>query len=310
MSLFDEYLFVDWSAANGAQSPQPRADAVWIGELVPGVRQLETYHRTRESGVSHVARVLQDGVADQRRVLVGFDFPYGYPDGFSIALDLPSGRHSWWMVWAELAHRVRDTSNNENNRFTAAGELNAIIGNGQGGPFWGAPVRTAVANLGRLSPGFPFRCPRGEQLSRLRTVDARLPGTQEAWKLFGAGSVGSQALTGIPYVYSLRRSVVLARVSRVWPFETGFTSTPCPSEGPFVLHAEIWPGVVEDRVQMLTAADRTLIRDRVQVRAMCEWAAECDAANQLGKYFNMPANLHPQQVQACLENEGWVLGAL
>ncbi len=168
MSLFDEYLFVDWSAANGAQSPQPRADAVWIGELVPGGKcQLETYHRTRESGVSHVARVLQDGVADQRRVLVGFDFPYGYPDGFSIALDLPSGRHSWWMVWAELAHRVRDTSNNENNRFTAAGELNAIIGNGQGGPFWGAPVGTAVANLGRLSPGFPFRCPRGEQLSRL-----------------------------------------------------------------------------------------------------------------------------------------------
>jgi len=147
------------------------------------------------------------------------------------------------------------------------------------------------------------------QLQRLRIVEGRLPGTQETWKLFGAGSVGSQSLVGIPYLYRLRRSLDMVRISRVWPFETGFTPTPSPSQGPYVLHAEIWPGVVEQRVRELVGASPDLIRDRAQVRAMCEWAAESDHAKTLGKFFDMPAGLNQQQAQSCLEQEGWVLGA-
>jgi hypothetical protein len=42
---------------------------------------------------------------------------------------------------------------------------------------------------------------------------------------------------------------------------------------------------------------------------MCEWAAESDRAGTLGKYFDTPAGLTPEQVRACVEEEGWVLGA-
>lgn len=310
MLLFDAYVFVDWSAASGAQPQQPTADAVWVGELVPSLHyQQETYHRTRNVGVAHVTGVLQSHVQEGRRVLVGFDFPYGYPAGLAAGLALPSGPQAWWTVWAELADRLQDTPNNVSNRFVAAGELNGILRNGQPGPFWGCPVGTTVANLEARSPGFPVMCAGGVQLQRLRIVEDRLRGTQETWKLFGAGSVGSQALVGIPYLYRLRRSLDMVRISRVWPFETGFTPNPSTSQGPYVLHAEIWPGVVEQRVRELVGANPDLIRDRAQVRAMCEWAAECDETETLGTFFDLPAGLNQQQVQSCLEQEGWVLGA-
>lgn len=312
MPMFDAYVFIDWSAANGEQPQQPTADAVWVGELVRHPHrqcQREAYHRTRNDGIAHVMSVLVGHVKERRKVLVGFDFPYGYPAGFSRALCLPPGSQAWWAVWAELADRVQDAANNMSNRFAAAGELNNIAGNGNSGPFWGCPVGTVVASLQGRSPGFPFNVTGGVLLQRLRLVETRLRGTQETWKLFGAGSVGSQALVGIPYLYKLRRHLELAQFSRVWPFETQFTPTPSPSQGPFVLHAEIWPGVVEQKTQDLVDADPALIRDRAQVRAMYKWAAECDDQGTLGEFFGPPNGLNQQQIQVCLEEEGWVLGA-
>jgi hypothetical protein len=310
MPMFDAYVFIDWSAANGAQPQQPSADAVWVGELIPCLEsQRETYHRTRNAGVNYATSVLVDHVKEKRRVLVGFDFPYGYPAGFSPAIGLPSGLQSWWSVWAELADRVQDTANNVSNRFVAAGELNTIAGNGNLGPFWGCPVGTSIVNLNSRSPGFPFHATSDVPLQRLRIVEARLPGIQETWKLFGAGSVGSQALVGIPYVYQLRRHLGLVQLSKIWPFETQFTAAPSPTQGPFVLHAEIWPGVVEQSVQARVNADPALIRDQAQVRAMCEWAAECDEKGTLSQFFDLPNGLDQPQIQVCVEEEGWVLGA-
>ena len=140
-------------------------------------------------------------------------------------------------------------------------------------------------------------------------VESRLTrnGIQETWQLFGRGSVGSQALVGIPYVYKLRRHVGLDTISRVWPFETQFTTTPSCNRGPFILHAEIWPGLVNQRTQELTA--NGWIRDRAQVRIMCQWAAECDNEGTLGQFFERPNGLDQQQVQSCIEEEGWILGA-
>lgn len=132
---------------------------------------------------------------------------------------------------------------------------------------------------------------------------------RKSGSFFYNGSVGSQALVGIPYVYKLSRHPLLAGVSRVWPFETGFTPEPIPSHGPFILHAEIWPGVVDQRVREFTAQNPEMIRDQVQVRAMCEWAAECDSKGMLGQYFDVPKGLNPEQIRQCTEEEGWVLGA-
>ena len=276
---------------------------------MPRLRQEETFHRTRHEGISYLTSLLLEHVEKRRRVLVGFDFPYGYPSGFSQALGLSFGLHPWRRVWDFLADKIQDNAKNVNNRFIAAGELNAIVGGNTAGPFWGCPLGTRIANLQRRSPGFPFNSTGGVWLQRLRIVEKRLSGTQEAWKLYGAGSAGSQALVGIPYVYRVRRHPELAWFSRVWPFETGFTADPSPDRGPFVLHSEIWPGVVKVRTKNLLNADKTLIQDQAQVRAMCQWAKEIDDNGQLGRRFDKPTGLTTEQIQACVQHEGWVLGA-
>lgn len=309
MRLFDAYIFIDWSAGNRPGPQTPTDDAVWVGESVPELKhKRETYHRTRNSAITYVLSFLLNHAKEKRRVLVGFDFPYGYPHGFCRALRLPSGAQAWWQVWAELADRVRDDDANANNRFEAANELNAIAGNGNPGPFWGCPERKVSAALNAHAPNYPFHT-AGGKLQRLRIVEKRLRGVLSTWQMFGNGSVGSQALVGIPYVYRLRRHLELLRFSRVWPFETGFTTTRAPSKGPFVLHAEIWPGIVQDRVQVCLAAQPSLIRDCAQVRAMCDWAAECDAEGSLERFFGPPQGLNEQEGKACVEEEGWILGA-
>lgn len=310
MRLFDAYLFIDWSARNSRTPQTPTADAVWVGESVPEIsHNRETYHRTRSEAIRSITSILTNHVKEKRRVLVGFDFPYGYPHGFCRALRLPSGPQSWWAIWAELADRVRDTDDNGNNRFEVASELNSIAGDGKPGPFWGCPGDRVTAALSRFAPAYPFHT-IGGGLQRLRIVETRLRGVLPAWQLFGNGAVGGQALVGIPYVYHLRRHLELVQVSRVWPFETGFGSIRAPGRGPFVLHAEIWPGIASRGVEEYLKAEPPPIRDCAQVRAMCDWAAKCDAEGSLARFFGAPRGLNEQQGKACVEEEGWILGAV
>ena len=312
MPLFDAYIFVDWSAAQGPKPKKPTADAVWSAESVPELNHgKEMYHRTRRGGVEHVQAVLLEQIEKKRRVLVGFDFPYGYPAGFANALGLPTVPQSWWNIWTELATRMEDTENNKNNRFTVASKLNMIAGKGKAGPFWGCPPKAKDEHeyLRPRSPGFPFSAAGGVRIEKLRLAEKRLPGTQEAWGLFGPGRVGGQALVGIPYIFGLRRHPKLVWASRAWPFETGFTPLPEEKKGPFILHAEIWPSVVNKRVQKLLAEKPNLIRDEAQVKAMCQWAAELDRQNKLGAYFDRPKGLTDEEIQVCVEQEGWILGA-
>ncbi len=181
-----------------------------------------------------------------------------------------------------------------------AAALNRRVTDGPG-PFWGAPAAARRATLASTGPGFPHRLPAGGALVRLRACEARLPGTQESWKLYGAGSVGSQALTGIPRVRALRDEPALAAVSAVWPYETGFTAA-TPAR---VVHAEVWPGIVPD-----AAARRPdLIPDEAQVLALCAWAAREDARGDLARWFGRPPGLDDALLARCVEEEGWVLGA-
>ena len=310
MPLFDAYIFVDWSAVNVVQPQQETHNAVWSGESIPQINyQLEKYHPTRRQGFIHVTEFLVEQVKQKRRVLIGFDFPYGYPSGFAKALNHSTGAQSWWKIWEELACRIVDTPNNENNRFIVAADLNEIAGDGKDGPFWGCPVGVNIVNLQPTSPGFPFPATGGVSLQQYRLVEMRLDGVQETWGLFGAGRVGSQTLVGLPYLFKLRKHPDLEIFSQVWPFETQFTKEPSVNQGPFVLHAEIWPGIVKERVKVLMDDKPDLIRDKAQVRAMCEWAAELDAQDALGDYFAQPSGLTSKQIRACIEEEGWILGA-
>ena len=306
--LFDAYVFVDWSANNVPGPARPRPDAIWVGEYAPDSEPgCETYFQTRDAAAQHVASALEALVAARRRVLVGFDFPYGYPAGLARSLGLAGPASAWAQTWAELSRRVTDDVNNGSNRFEVASDLNARIGPEEPGPFWGCPANRSTGVLHTTSPGFPYRVGEGIVLSRLRLADARMPGVQEVWKLLGTGSVGSQALVGIPRVHWLRYHRDLQHVSRIWPFETGFTSIPASANGPFVLHAEIWPGIVSPLLDQ-EIGDTGAIRDQAQVRLMCRWAAALDSQGKLGEQFDVPEGLTPAEIQQVVDEEGWILG--
>ena len=292
---FDRYVFVDWSARSGPGPAVPGRDSVGIGVGARGAPPRAAYCRTRQEGAARVLAVLLAAHARGERVLVGFDFSYGLPIGSAAAAGLQPG---WRGAWTAIADRLTDVDN-RSDRFRVGAGLNAAISGGEG-PFWGCPASARVPGLAPRSPGFPFRARNGVALGRLRACERRLPGTQEIWKLYGAGSVGSQSLTGLPRVRALRHHPDLAADSVVWPFETGFTRRLEAA----VVHAEVWPGLVRDR-----AVRRAGVLDRAQVLSLCEWAAELDGRGALAPWFDRPSGLAARAVDDVLAEEGWTLGA-
>ena len=312
MPLFESYIIVDWSARNNLAPKIPSRDAIWVGELTPSSNDSnEKYFRGRQDCFDFIVQRLKHYFRFNHRVLLGFDFAYGYPQGWASALYLPAeNKSAWWNIWTELTTRIEDDDDNTNNRFIVASEFNCIACSEKVGPFWGVPVGQATDHLSPKSSGFPYTAKNGIKLERLRITEMRLGHVQETWKLFGVGSVGGQTLVGIPYLHRLRRHIDFANRSAVWPFETHFTPTPTPQTGPYILHAEIWPGIVKNTVASITENQKPAIRDQIQVRAMCQWLADLDLKGELGRLFNTPCGLDRSRLQSCIEHEGWILGAL
>ena len=57
-----------------------------------------------------------------RRLLIGFDFPFGYPAGTAARLGLRG--LAWRNLWQTLEDRIADGKDNRNNRFDVAESLN------------------------------------------------------------------------------------------------------------------------------------------------------------------------------------------
>ncbi len=114
------------------------------------------------------------------------------------------------------------------------------------------------------------------------------------WKLWGAGSVGSQTLTGIPVVYRLRHDSRLEAISRVWPFEVDIPELP---EGRgAVVHAEIWPSL--DAIPYQAG----LVKDQAQVLALAQSLRHRDRSGTLAAIFIAPSSAATE--------EGWILGVV
>lgn len=291
-SLFDAYIAVDWSARSRPSPARPSPDSIWVAERVGAVSQ-DWYWRTRWACRDFLEERLASHVDIGRRVLVGFDFSYGYPSGFADAIGLSGEAPVWQLVWRELQRLIVDAPDNANNRFGVAAELNGRCGDG---PFWGCPPAQQRSTLRSTRP-------RNDFVTRRRWADQRASGLQSAWQLLGRGSVGSQSLLGIPIVARLRFDSPVSDVSRVWPFETGFTTAMVPAQDPFVLHAEIWPGLAPQPL------DASLVKDQAQVRAVTDWLAELDGAGRLARLFDRPADLPEAGLIAAVHDEGWILGA-
>lgn len=299
--LFDAYLFVDWNAAGRRALGR---NAVWYAHAV---RTTESVPRprlsnpaSRHEAISAVTELLCTDVDQRLRVLVGFDFQYGYPVGFAAALGLDL-QQPWRSVWTELDQLISDDQQNRNNRFEVARSLNRRLG-GPPGPFWGCPDTQCTDALLPTRSTFPFQT-NGGTLSEFRLTEQQLSRAQPAWQLFGGGAVGGQTLVGIPRLAALRQHPQLAGHSRVWPFETGFRPEALPGTGPFVLHAEVYPKLVKVR------PEPSEITDAAQVRTLVEHFSERDARGELAALLSTPPDLSQAAHDQALQEEGWILGA-
>ncbi len=231
-------------------------------------------------------------------MLVGFDFPYSYPAGVAAALALGDDVPPWQALWREWGHLVSDDEQNRNQRFALAEKLNRRLAAGRGqGPFWGCPKSQAAGS------GLPTTKPTATSFRERRLTDQRATTAQPVWKLCYPGSVGSQALLGIPRLQYLRRHPGLQRVSRVWPFEWDEDAEEALLDRKLlVVHAEIYPSLIRVQPQPGEA------KDEVQVRELARFFAEKDAAGTLHDLLNVPMRLTEEERRRVIEEEGWILG--
>jgi hypothetical protein len=202
-------------------------------------------------------------------------------------------------MWNLLASKIHDKENNANNRFVVASELNRAVGQTV---FWGHPTNQhqQAEHLSHLPPTRP----ENRTVNEYRLVEKRLQKMGRrpfsAWQLFGNGSVGSQALVGIPRIVELRKNKCLQGV--VWPFETGL-SLPDRNDETRVVWVEIWPGCIP--------VDPTLheIRDAAQMLGYVRWAAREDVEGRLQSYFKV-TDISDKEEATVVTTEGWILGFL
>ncbi|MGB7240551.1 MAG: gephyrin-like molybdotransferase Glp [Sulfitobacter sp.] len=267
MTPFDTVLMVDWSGGND-RGPTPVRDAIWACIAQDGVSQPPVYLRNRQLAETWIADVFERELAAGRRVLAGFDFPFGYPTGFCRAV---SGQDDPLLLWDWMESRIQDAPD-INNRFHFAGEVNRKFGGK--GPFWGNALRkTDVVGLPRTKTDYanPF--------AEKRAVEVRAKGSFTCWQLAGAGAVGSQVLTGLPVLSRLRRRFA-AKVS-VWPFE--------PLHSP-IAFIEIWPSLT------VGPPPDGMIKDAWQVQELARNVSALD-----------PATL-AQILKVDASEEGWIFG--
>src|SRR5262249_39330631 len=188
-------------------------------------------------------------------------------------------------------------------RFEVASAINAVASNpASPGPFWCLFKAGAYPCVPQKRPAQPFIY-AGGSIAPLRITDTRARG-DTPFRLCGTGSVGSQVLTGIPRLESIRFAPELARCSAVWPFETGWARGPSSCLDPQlrIVHAEIYPS---GRAPLSDS-----IKDRGQVRAMWHWARDLDATNLLVHELAIPSGIASGSPEDALirSEEGWILG--
>lgn len=300
--LFDSYVMVDWSAAS---KPTTEADSIWIGSLSPDARRQLQFRAvnpaTRAAARKELVDMLTGYFRRGDRVLLGFDFPLGYPSGTAKAIGLED-TPAWSAMSAYLAKEIKDKPDNSNNRFPAAAAMNRRISNGPF-PFWGCPAKDAITTLTVKQA----RKHEAGDLAEFRATEAYVAARhkqrpQSVWKLSFPGSVGSQALLGIAFVQHLRAQ--WPAETRLWPFETGWTAlNEANLTGVKLVITEIYPSLVPP------ATNPGEVKDLGQVRAISRHFAALDEAAKLGALFAPPKDTSETVQHAVANEEGWILGA-
>ena len=261
MSVRQLTIAVDWSARSAPSPKRPSPDAIWIAHNADRINHPPEYLRTRHAATHRITELL---AGHPGPALVGFDFPLGYPLAVDRTPVMPIGRN----LCARLASLIDDKPDNRNNRFDVAEQLNAEIAERFGephGPFWGCPNNRDTSS-GLLLPTKRMM----KSVPEYRAVeqhirDTRKLGIQSAWKLYTTGSVGSQALLGLPAIHRIITEPTLASRCWLWPFEQK------PNRDDAITIAEIWPTLTPfDHVEheIKDARQVVAVRDALDARRM------------------------------------------
>ncbi len=295
--LFDTHIVVDWSALGKRSPKRPVKNAIWwaVARInTDGVEVEEPeYARTRHCALDRLTSLLADELDRGRRVLVGFDFPFGYPAGVAEQI---TREESAMALWDWLYNRINDAPDNANNRYEVATAINKLY---KGcGPFWGRPVAWDY-------PSIPFkkseRTEQREHPPERRVCESLATPAKTVWQLAGAGSVGSQVLLGLPALKRLAESPGVKGRAKIWPFQTGF-GTPDTQ----AVIAEVYPSLLKAEVLARRHPDE--IPDSAQVRVNAEAFARLDEQGRIASIFAGPPGLGEDQRHHIQSEEGWILG--
>lgn len=282
--LFDRYIAVDWSAANQAKKG---ADSIWIARGSPFQQTPPQNIPTRTEAVLKLKGHIKTAVKDGRKLLIGFDFAFGYPAGTAARL----GVSGWEGLWALLYKTVKDDRRNRSNRFEVAETLNQRLGEKEG-PFWGRPWQHQYECLSPKKPKTLF-----QTFPEWRHVDKVAKGAKSVWQLTYNGAVGSQTLLGIAALEGLRRDPDIGPYISVWPYETAFLDS---VNKPIIL-AEIYPSSHKK-----FPAQPYPVKDAQQVAQVVQDFRDWDKAGLLKE--KMSPKLSPDIRHTVLTEESWTIG--
>ncbi|MGJ8628830.1 MAG: molybdenum cofactor synthesis domain-containing protein [Sulfitobacter sp.] len=257
MTGYDTIVMVDWSGGND-RGAKPVKDAIWVGVNRNGAAEEPVYLRNRQVAEEWLADLFQAEMAAGRRVLAGFDFPFGYPSKFCRAV---TGYDNPLALWDWFEAQIKDGPDG-NNRYEIAAALNRAQGGK--GPFWGTTFKNRdfdglARNKDDYANPFPDK----------RKCEILAKGAFSCWQLAYTGAVGSQILMGLPVLARLRREFPVS----VWPFET--------LDAP-ISFVEIWPSLT------VRDAPNGVIKDAWQVAEVARQVAEL-SAETLAEILNVHA---------------------
>src|SRR6266480_5156749 len=138
MSLFDFYIMFDWAGA--ASRRGGRSYTIWVAHAPRTADSpLTRSPHSRTEAIDLIHSLLEKEIRLKRRVLICFDFAYGYPVDFAAALQATTGKSDrdlpWLIVWRYLSDAIKDDEgtaprarpSNRSNRFEIANQVNALL---------------------------------------------------------------------------------------------------------------------------------------------------------------------------------------
>lgn len=286
MTLFDRWICIDWSAAS---QPSTGPNSIWIADSE--AQGTPESCRLDNPPTRHLALdLLTDRLTGRgnQRVLIGLDASFALP--YPGARALGAALADWRVLWDLVEREVHDGHDNTNDRFAAAARLN-LSGDATPGPFWGHPSAHSYPGL---PPNRPPSLWDGEALAQYRIAEDAMRAVghqvQSTWKIAYPGSVGGQFLMAVGWMRRLQAAVAPLAI---WPFETGFGTTPRAGE---VWIGELWPGE-------FTLEQCWDVRDADQVWSTARAVRAADEAGALAGWFEGPSD--PAHRKMALEVEGW-----